>query len=250
MKLSIITVCLNNRTTIRDTINSVLSQSSVELEYLIIDGGSDDGTLDIIESYRQQLSLLVSEPDTGMYDAMNKGISRAKGEVIGILNADDAYAHDHVLAKVSEAFKDPAIAACYGDLMYTCHADASRIRRFWKAGPYDRRRFYRGWMPPHPTFFVRKNCYERFGAYRTDLGSSADYELMLRYLLCHNVKPAYISEVLVLMRTGGTSNATLGNRLQAHLMDWKAWRVNALRPYLWTLPMKPLSKIAQWFVRN
>lgn len=250
MKLSVITVCLNNRATIADTIGSVLSQSNTDLEYLIIDGGSNDGTLEIIEQYRQHVTNIVSEPDAGIYDAMNKGIALATGELIGILNADDVYASAEILAKVADVFKDKAVDACYGDLVYTDPQNSDQIRRFWKAGSYEQRKLYYGWMPPHPTFFVRRAHYTVCGTYRTDLGSAADYELMLRYLLCHNLKPAYLPEVLVKMRSGGTSNASLANRLDAHLMDRRAWQVNSLQPYPWTLVMKPLRKITQWFVRS
>lgn len=248
MKLSIITVCLNNRSTIGDTISSVLSQSCKDLEYIIIDGGSNDGTLAVIEPYRQQLAAVISEPDTGIYDAMNKGIALAGGEIIGILNADDTYTDHRVLERVVQAFGDASVDACYGDLVYV---DASgRTVRSWKAGVYIRRSMYAGWMPPHPTFFVRRSCYERFGGYRTDMGTSADYELMLRYLLCHSITPIYLPEVLVRMRIGGSSNSSIVHRLKAHLMDWKAWRVNALWPYPWTIPLKPLQKLGQWAVRN
>lgn len=250
MKVSIITVCLNNRTTIRATLDSVLSQSHSDLEYLIIDGGSHDGTLEIIEQYRQHSIKVISEPDTGIYDAMNKGIALATGEIVGILNADDIYADSTVLGRVADAFHNPVVDACYGDLVYIDSQDSSRIRRFWKSGPYQQHKLYYGWMPPHPTFFVRRTCYTNYGTYRTDLGTSADYELMVRYLLCHKLKPAYVPEVLVKMRIGGASNASFGNRLNAHLMDWRAWHVNGLRPLPWTLILKPLRKITQWIVRS
>lgn len=250
MKLSIITVCLNSRATIEDTILSVQAQTHREIEHIVIDGGSADGTLEILEKYRGRIALIVSESDNGIYDAMNKGIAVAGGEVIGILNADDLYATDGTLEKVCAVFSDSAIDACYGDLAYVHPHDLTRVIRFWKAGVFRRSRLFYGWMPPHPTFFVRKSCYADYGKYRTDLGSSADYELMLRFLLKHQVTPAYIPETLVRMRTGGASNASLKKRLQAHLMDWRSWQVNGLHPYPWTLPLKPLRKIHQWFCRD
>ncbi|MDD2500273.1 MAG: glycosyltransferase family 2 protein [Geobacter sp.] len=248
MKVSIITVCLNNRTTIKDTIDSVISQTHKDLEYLIIDGGSNDGTLDIIEQYRQQLTKVINGPDGGIYDAMNKGIALATGEVIGLLNADDTYASADVIADVAGRLTDTGADACYGDLVYV--DSSGRTVRNWKADAYLRHSMYAGWMPPHPTFFVRRSCYERYGGYRTDLGTSADYELMLRYLLRHSITPVYLPEVLVRMRIGGSSNSSIVHRLKAHLMDWRAWRVNGLYPYPWTVPLKPLRKLGQWVVRN
>jgi glycosyltransferase len=250
VRLTIITVTLNSRYSIEDTINSVLSQSFENIEHIFIDGGSGDGTLEILESYKDKVATVVSGPDNGIYDAMNKGILLATGDVIGILNADDVYATKDTLALVANAFLDPRIDACYGDLVYVCPKEPDQIKRDWKAGSYEERKLYFGWMPPHPTFFVRRTCYTKFGLYRTDLGSSADYELMLRYLLCHKIRLAYIPEVLVRMHTGGTSNASIGNRLNAHLMDWRAWQVNGLHPYPWTLPFKPLRKITQWLSRS
>lgn len=249
MKITIITVVLNGAATIRNCIESVRSQSH-PAEHIVIDGCSTDGTLEILDGYRHCIARLVSAPDRGIYDAMNKGIALATGEVIGILNADDFYAGPGVLAKVAGVFADENVESCYGDLVYVKAVGTDgdwRVHRYWKAGAYDRRRFYRGWMPPHPTFFVRKRAYEAYGLFNQDLGSAADYELMLRFLVKHGITSAHIPEVLVRMRAGGMSNASLGNRLRAHRMDRKAWRVNGLNPFPWTLAMKPLSKLIQFF---
>lgn len=250
MKISIVTVCYNSAATIEDTLRSVAEQNHSDVEHIIIDGGSTDGTLAILERHQTNIACLVSEPDSNIYDAMNKGISLATGEIIGILNADDFYADAAVLAEVSTAFHDPTVNACYGDLVYICKDNPERVIRYWRAGKMNSKRLYQGWMPPHPTFFVRKQCYTEYGTYRTDLGSSADYELMIRYLLKEQIVSAYLPRVLVRMRVGGTSNASLKKRLHAHLMDWRAWHVNGLRPHPWTLPMKPLRKLHQWFVRD
>lgn len=250
LSLTIITVTLNNRDSVGATICSVLSQSYGAVEYILIDGGSTDGTLEILDSYRDKVTTIISEPDNGIYDAMNKGLRLASGDVIGILNADDIYATNDMLARVASIFETSGVDACYGDLAYISAQDTDHFVRFWKAGDYTRRKLYYGWMPPHPTFFVRKSCYTDFGVYRTDMGSAADYELMLRYLLCHNINMVYIPDVLVKMRTGGTSNASLFNRLNAHLMDWRAWYINGLQPYPWTLPLKPLRKLHQWFAKD
>jgi glycosyltransferase involved in cell wall biosynthesis len=247
VSLSIITATLNNASTIRDCIESVIKQD-LSVEHIIIDGGSTDGTLDIIHEYRPHLAKLVSESDKGVYDALNKGIQMAECNIIGLLHADDFYAEPDILSKVASVFGDHNIDACYGDLVYIKSRNAARIVRYWQAGPYNLRRFYWGWMPPHPTFFVCKKIYENYGLFRLDLGSAADYELMLRFLMKYKIRPTYIPEVMVKMRTGGISNASLRNRLLANRNDRLAWKVNGLNPYPWTLFLKPLLKLKQYFV--
>jgi len=246
--LSIITVCFNAAKTIKDCIESVSNQG-LEVEHIIIDGGSDDETLEFLEHHRLQVSKLISEPDSGIYDAMNKGLGLASGDVIGILNADDFYSNSGALKKVVASFKDEKMDACYGDLVYVDSTDIHKIARYWRSGSYDRRKFYNGWMPPHPTFFVRRSVYKKYGRFNLKLGSAADYELMLRFLLKHEIACKYIPEVLVHMRNGGQSNASLKNRLTAHRNDYLAWEVNGLRPHPWTLSLKPLRKIRQYFIR-
>jgi glycosyltransferase len=246
LKISVVTVCYNSAGFIRDALCSVASQEYAHVEHIIVDGGSTDATLEIINHYREGISHLISEPDCGIYDAMNKGISLASGDVIGILNSDDRYAGTYVLDLIATAFEDPEIDACYADLVYVDRWVTDRITRHWKSGPYRAGLFEHGWMPPHPTFFVRRQCYQQYGGYRLDLGFSADYELMLRYLLCHKIRTVYIPHVLVQMRSGGASGSSLLRRLKVHLTDWKAWRVNGLMPYPWTVPCKPLRKLGQW----
>ncbi len=246
--LSVITVCYNSAATLSHTLLSVESQVVGVVDHLVIDGGSRDGSLDIIRA-STHISRFVSESDLGAFDAMNKGIGLAGGEVIGILNADDVYASPNVLAKVISVFEDPDIDSCYGDLVYVDSIDTDRVVRYWHSGDFKPRRFYWGWMPPHPTFFVRKSVYNRFGLYNLDLGSAADYELMLRFLVRHKIKTAYIPEVLVRMRIGGMSNFSWKNRLRANQMDRRAWAVNELRPFPWTLWLKPLRKLTQWVFR-
>ncbi|MDP3479261.1 MAG: glycosyltransferase family 2 protein [Desulfoprunum sp.] len=248
LKISIITATFNASATLADCLTSVVAQSFGNIEHILIDGGSKDETLALTHSYRH-VSLLISEPDQGVYDAMNKGIRLAHGDIVGILNADDFYASSDVLTKVAEVFEDPAIDACFGDLVYVDTADTAKVVRYWRSGGFALRQFYWGWMPPHPTFFVRRSVYEQFGLFNLDLGSAADYELMLRFLVKHEIKAAYIPEVLVKMRTGGISNASWRNRLTANRMDRKAWAVNGLKPFPWTLWLKPLRKIGQWVVK-
>ena len=243
--ISVITVSYNSGATIRDCLESVGAQSVLP-EHIVIDGGSSDDTLAIVSSY-SHVRKVVSEPDHGMYHAMNKGIALASGEVIGILNSDDLYADPEVLSRVARVFADPKVDACYGDLIYVGAGDTAKVVRHWKSGSFTRSSFYRGWMPPHPTFFVRRSVYQRFGGFNREMGSAADYELMLRLLLKHEISGAYIPEILVKMRTGGVSNASFLNRIKANRMDRKAWRINRLKPYPWTLYLKPLRKIGQFF---
>lgn len=250
MKVSIITATFNNKSHIRDCITSISRQSYPNVEHIIVDGGSTDGTLDVIKGNEKNIAKWISGPDQGIYDAMNKGISLASGDVIGILNADDFYANAHVVSKVASVFHDDNLCSCYGDLEYVDPANTSRVVRYWHSGHYDERSFYWGWMPPHPTFFVRRDVYEKYGLFNLTLGSAADYELMLRFLLKYRITTAYIQEVLVKMRRGGTSNASLRNRLRANLMDRMAWNINGIKPYPWTLYLKPLRKFGQFFVSS
>ena len=246
--ITIVTPTFQAANTLKYCLNSVAAQS-VGVEHILIDGGSADGTLDIIRHNGKHLAQVVSEPDQGVYDAMNKGIKLATGDIIGILNADDFYPSSDVLSLVLDAFSDPAIDACYGDLCYVDSQDITRVVRYWVSGKYVLGKFYHGWMPPHPTFFVRRSVYERFGLFNLKMGSAADYEIMLRFLLKYKVHAVYIPHTLVHMRTGGVSNASLMNRLRANRMDREAWRVNDLQPRPWTLAMKPLRKLRQWFVQ-
>jgi glycosyltransferase involved in cell wall biosynthesis len=247
--ISIITATFNAEKTLSDCIESI-SRQSVDAEHIIIDGDSTDGTLKIIEHYSTSVAKVVSEPDRGIYDAMNKGIMLATGDVIGILNADDFYNSNDVLKKISDVFLDPNIDACYGDLVYVNNKNKNMITRYWKSGDFKIRKFYLGWMPPHPTFFVRRSVYKKHGLFNLNLGSSADYEIMLRLLLKKQLNVIYIPEVLVNMRTGGESNASFLNRLKANRNDRKAWKVNGLRLYPGTIFLKPLRKIGQWIFKN
>lgn len=249
MKVSIITVAYNAAETIEETLQSVASQTHSELEYIVIDGGSTDGTLDLIGRYSDTVDVLVSEPDAGIYDAMNKGVIRTTGEVVGILNSDDAYADPQVIADVVHALQASAADACYADLDYVDRADPSKILRRWKSGAFRKAAFKMGWMPPHPTFFLKKAAYERHGMYRTELTTSADYELMLRMLYKHEVTVAYLPRVIVKMKMGGQSNAGLKARVRANKEDRLAWKMNELQPGLVTFLWKPLSKLGQFLKR-
>ena len=254
MRISVITVCFNAAATLSDAVQSVFTQvpshdAPFDLEYIVVDGGSTDGTLDVLAPFRDRIATLISEPDRGLYDAMNKGIRAATGDVVAILNADDVYASNDVLARVAETFNSSGAAAVYGDLNYVEADDLSRAIRRWRAGTYSPGAFRRGWMPPHPALFVQRTCYKRWGMFSLSLRSAADYELMLRFIHRHGMSLAYLPDTLVLMRAGGVSNASLKHRLRAHREDWKAWRMNGYHPSLFTLLAKPLRKLPQFLSR-
>lgn len=246
MKISIITITYNSAETVEDTIKSVLSQDYPNVEYIIIDGASKDDTMTIVERYRSSISVVISEPDKGIYDAMNKGVLRATGDVIGILNSDDFYADSRVLSDVVTRMRETNSDACYADLVYVDRIETSRIVRTWKSGSYRQGRFLDGWMPPHPTFFVKRSTYDALGLYSTQLRSSADYELMLRFVHKHQISLSYLPRVITHMRAGGQSNVTLRNRWKANREDRLAWKMNGLQPGLLTLVRKPLSKLLQY----
>ena len=246
MKVSIITVVYNGVQTIRQCIESVLAQDFPSVEYIIIDGNSTDGTQEVIRSYGGAIAKFISEPDTGIYDAMDKGKQIASGEIIGILNADDFYAYSTVIKEVASQMSSGNFKACYGDLQYVDASNEEIVRRQWISGKYSSGAFLNGWMPPHPTFFVRKEVYEKFGKFRLDLGSAADYELMLRFIHKGGISITYLPKVLVKMRVGGVSNSTLKNRLAANRNDLKAWKINNLHPRFYTLWLKPLRKLIQF----
>lgn len=245
MKVSVITVCYNSASTIEDTIKSVLRQNYEDLEYIVIDGASTDGTLDILHQYKSDIKHLISEPDEGMYYALNKGIRIATGDIIAFLHADDIYAFPEVISGVAQQMKNAD--ALYGDLVYVRQGEVNKISRYWKSGRYLPGSFKWGWMPPHPSFFVRKDVYNRLGTFNTQLHSAADYELMLRFIHKHGIELIYWPEVLVKMRSGGKSNVTLANRIHANKEDKKAWELNGLSPFFFTLWLKPLRKIPQYF---
>ncbi len=249
MKISIITVTYNSAETVEQTIQSVLSQDYANLEYIIVDGVSTDDTINIVNRYANKISKIVSEKDQGLYDALNKGIALATGDIIGFIHSDDFYTNKYVISKYAETFKNSKADAVYSDLYYVDKNNTNKIIRTWKSGNYTENSFLYGWMPPHPTFFVKKNIYQQFGHFNTNFKSAADYELMLRFIFKHKIKLAYLMEFTVKMRVGGKSNVSLKNRLFANTEDRKAWEINGLNPYFFTLYLKPLRKIVQFFRR-
>jgi glycosyltransferase len=248
MKISIITATYNSAATVGDTLTSISRQDHSDIEHIIIDGRSKDKTLEIVSGF-PHVSKILSEKDNGIYDAMNKGVRLATGDIIGILNSDDMYTDTNVLSTVAKAFEDPSVMTAYADLQYVAPDNSDKIIRTWKTGEFREKNFYFGWMPPHPTFFVRKEVYEKVGLFNTSLRSAADYELILRILLKYGMSVVYIPRVIVKMRAGGMSNATLWNRIRANKEDRMAWKINGLQPYFFTLYMKPLRKISQFIIK-
>ena len=248
MKVSIVTVAYNSEKTIEDTIQSVIKQDYPDMEYIIIDGGSKDGTMDIVNRYADQIDIIISEPDKGIYDAMNKGVAKATGHIVGILNSDDFYIHEKIITKITRTFTRKTDAV-YADLVYVDQENTDKVMRKWISGEYQSGAFIKGWMPPHPTFFVKKEVYEKFGSYSLDLRSAADYEFMLRVIHKHGIRLKYLPEIAVKMRAGGESNASLKNRIRANKEDRLAWEMNDIKPGKLTFLRKPLSKISQFILK-
>ena len=246
VKISVITATYNNITTIESTIKSVLSQTYRNIEYIIIDGASTDGTKELIETkYKNDITVFVSEPDEGMYHALNKGITMVTGDVIGFLHADDFYAANTILEAVAGKFANTDCDAVYGDLQYVYKSDETKILRQWQSGEYYPGMMKKGWMPPHPTLFVIKTYYEAYGLFDTSFKVAADYELMTRFLCVHNMKPAYIPKVFIKMRWGGKSNKSIKNIVIKMRDDYRAILKNRVGN-IFTLLNKNFSKIGQF----
>ncbi|MBI5401661.1 glycosyltransferase [Candidatus Wolfebacteria bacterium] len=247
MKVSIITVVFNNKKFIESAIKSVLSQTYPDIEYIVIDGGSTDGTLEIINKYRDRIAKFVSEPDKGIYDAMNKGLKLATGEIVGILNSDDFYADENSIKIVVKEMGKSGAGCLWGDLVIVDRNNPDKVVRFWKSSPYFDGKFKTGWHPPHTTFFVRKKIYDKYGFLNLDFKIAADYELMLRFLEKHKVSSGYIPKVFVKMRGGG---ASAKNIIKANIESYRAWKVNGLKISFLRIFLKPLSKIFQLIKRG
>ena len=244
-KVSIITSSFNSSNTIADTIYSVNSQTYQEIEHVFIDGKSSDSSVEIINEISTSEKIVISEKDKGIYDAMNKGVAQANGDIVAILNSDDFYADENVVSDIVALFKESGADAVYADLDYVTE-DTTKIVRKWRSGKYSHGMFKWGWMPPHPTLFVKKEVYEKYGNFNLDLKSAADYEIMLRFIHKYEIKLSYLPRVTVKMRVGGLSNSSIKHRLFANNEDRKAWKINGLKPYFFTLYLKPLRKISQY----
>jgi len=245
LKISVITAVYNRVGTIGNALDSVQQQTWPEIEHVVIDGASDDGTLGILEAHRDQLAALVSEPDKGIYDALNKGIALVSGDVVGLMHSDDFYADNRVLERVATAFVDPTVDGVYGDLDYVTKDDSSIIMRRWCSGEYHSTRLPWGWMPPHPALFWRRSVVGKLGGYDATLRISADYDLILRYLWLGGLALDYIPEVLVKMRVGGKSNCSLSHMVRKSYEDYLALRRNNVGGF-GALAMKNIRKIPQF----
>ncbi|MGN6605078.1 MAG: glycosyltransferase family 2 protein [Ginsengibacter sp.] len=246
MKVSIITVTLNSEKHLADCINSVRKQNHKDIEHIIIDGKSTDGTIKIIHQNEEHISYWISETDRGMYDAINKGLKVATGDIVGILNSDDMYASADSVRSIVDCFETTHASTVYGDLVYVDARDPRRVVRYWKGTSYKRSRFRYGWMPAHPTFYMRRSLIEQYGLYENHYFTAADYEFMARYLFLHKVSSHYIDAMLVKMRCGGISNITLKSRFRANRRDFLAMKKNKI-PFSFIVSiLKPLIKIPQF----
>lgn len=246
IRFSIITAVFNGAGTVASALDSACAQRDVSLEHIVIDGGSTDGTIDVLRAREDQLARLVVERDRGIYDALNKGFALATGDVVGLLHADDVYAHERVLATVAQAFHDPTVDAVYGDLQYINHETPPQVVREWVSGAFDRGKLKWGWMPPHPTLFLRRSVMQRLGPFDLAYRIAADYEHMLRLLTNPTAKIAYLPEVLVRMRVGGVSNRSIRNMVQKSREDYRAMRAHDVGGVV-TMAAKNLSKLPQFF---
>ena len=248
LKITIITAVYNRVKTIAESVNSVKQQTYSYVEHIVVDGASDDGTLSVVQGLAVDVKdfILISEPDNGLYDAINKGFSLSTGDVIGLMHSDDYFADDRVLESVAEAFVDETVDAVYGDLVYVANDDTTCVIRNWIAGEYHPTKIKRGWMPPHPTLFIRRHVIESLGGFDTRYRISADYDAILRYYNQGKIFSKYIPRVLVKMRTGGISNNSIGKIFQKTKEDYLALRRNHVGG-LWALTCKNLSKVQQYY---
>ena len=246
MKISIITSVYNNKDTIEDAIKSVLNQTYKNIEYIVIDGASTDGTIDIVKKYQDKISKFISEPDNGIYDGLNKGIKLATGDVIAFLHSDDIYASNDIIEYIVNNFDDND--AIYGDLVYTSKSDTTKVLRYWKSKNFNKSLLKKGWMPAHPTFFVKKEIYDKYGCFDTSFRIAADYDFMLR-VLKNNIKVKYLPKILYKMRIGGESNKSLTNIINKTKEDLKALKKNEIGGFH-TLIYKNLSKIKQFIKKS
>ena len=246
MKITVITAVYNRAAYIAQAIQSVQTQSWDNVEHVVIDGASTDGTVQVLRSCLNAHAVWVSEPDKGIYDALNKGLVRATGDVVGLMHSDDFFADDHVLKRVAETFADPLVDAAYGDLDYVAKDDTSRIIRRWRSGEYNAAKLARGWMPPHPTLYLRRSVIERLGGYDTRYKIAADYDAILRYFGQGQIRAVYIPHVLVKMRVGGESNRSLAKIWLKTREDYSALRRNGVGG-VGAIAWKNLRKLDQFF---
>lgn len=249
MKLSIITATWNSAKTIASTLDSLSAQTYRDFEFIVVDGASTDDTLEVIKRSKVKVDKLISEPDRGIYDALNKGINAATGDYVGFLHSDDLFASPDSMARLAERLIKTKPDAIYADLEYVGQRDTDKVVRYWNSGKFKRSKLRWGWMPPHPTFYMRRELYQQFGGFDLRYSISADYDSLVRYLWNHSVYPEYLPEVLVKMRVGGASNQSLSNILSKSRQDLSIIRRHDL-PVIATFLGKNLSKIVQFFKKD
>jgi glycosyltransferase len=250
MKITLITVTYNSEKYLSHCIESVLEQTHNDIEHIIIDGKSTDKTVSIIKKYESKITTWISETDRGMYDAINKGIKLATGDVIGILNSDDMLVSKDVIATIAKTFEEQNVDSVYGDLEYVDKEDTNRIFRVWKGKKYNRNLFKMGWMPGHPTFYIKKELIEKHGMYENHYYTAADYEFMARYLYKHKISSFYLPKMIVKMRMGGASNKNINQRIRANRRDYLAMKQNSIpMPFMVSI-LKPLIKVHQFNVKT
>ncbi len=247
MKFSLITVCRNAAPVIAETLQSVLAQTHDQIEVIVIDGSSTDGTADIVRGFSERIHHFVSEPDKGIYDAMNKGLRAATGDVIGFVNAGDLLMTPDVITRIDDAFQRTGADAVYGDIIMVDAVDIRKVKRTWRSGTYDRDNFRKGWMPPHIATFIKRSAYDRFGHFRDDLRIAADYEILHRFLFKEGITAVHLPEVLVRFRLGGMSNGSLRHVLKANAEVRRSWRLNGFAAPPLLVTRKLWSKVLQFF---
>lgn len=247
MKFSLITVCWNAAPVIGETLESVFAQTHPDIEVIVIDGASTDGTQAIVQRYSDRIAHFVSERDGGIYDAMNKGLRAASGDVIGFVNAGDLLMTPEVIATLDAAFLRSSVDAIYGDIIMVDAADITQVKRTWKSGAYDRLNFRKGWMPPHVATFIKRSAYDRFGHFRDDLRIAADYEILHRFLYKEGISAAHLPEVLVRFRLGGMSNGSVKHVLKANAEVRRSWKLNGSPAPPLLVTRKLWSKVLQFF---
>jgi glycosyltransferase len=246
MKISIITVVFNNKNKISIAIDSVVKQTNADIEYIVVDGGSSDDTPAVVNSYGTKVSKFICEPDKGIYDAINKGILISTGEVVGLLHSDDIFGNEQIISMITEVFDNTGADGVYGDLLYVNKENLNKVIRYWKSGPFKTSMLNRGWMPPHPTLFLKRKIFDNYGLYDTGFKISSDYDFMLRIMSRPELKFEYLPQIITRMRVGGASNRSLKNIIRKSKEDLQALRKNNAGGWS-VLLMKNFSKIGQFF---